>query len=179
MLHKGNRDKVLGIFFEDPFPKGVGFQLREISKKVNVAPPSVKRYLDELENEGLIIREKHRIHNYPTYFAKRDNTYFKLLKRLDTIKTIEESGLLGYLNDRCMPDVMILFGSAARGEDIKESDIDLFLQCKERKLDLEKYGLQLSRKINLFFSEELNKLSKELKNNIINGVILKGYIKLF
>ncbi len=179
MLQKDNRNKVLGIFFEDPSPKGVGFQLREISKKVNVAPPSVKRYLDELEKEGLILREKHRIHGYPTYFANRDNGYFKLLKKLDTLKTMEESGLLGYLNDKCMPDAVILFGSAAKGEDIKESDIDLFLQCKERKLDLEKYESQLSRKINLFFSEEFNKLSKELKNNIINGIILKGYIKLF
>lgn len=179
MLQKGNRDKVLRIFFEDPSPKGVGFQLREISKKINVAPPSVKRYLDELEKDGLILREKHRIHSYPTYFANRDSGYFKLLKKIDTLRTIEESGLLDYLNDKCMPDVIILFGSAAKGEDLKESDMDLFLQCKERKLDIEKYELQLNRKINLFFSEEFNKLSKELKNNIINGIILKGYVKLF
>lgn len=179
MLQKDNRNKVLSIFFENPSPKGIGFQLREISKKVNVAPPSVKRYLDELEKEGLIFQEKHRIHNYPTYLANRDSEYFKLLKKLDTLKTIKESGLLDHINDRCMPDVIILFGSAAKGEDLKESDIDIFLQCKERKIELGKYELQLSRKINLFFSEEFNKLSKELKNNIINGIILKGYIKLF
>jgi len=31
---------------------------------------------------------------------------------------------------------VILFGSASKGEDILESDIDLFLTSKERKLDI-------------------------------------------
>lgn len=65
------------------------------------------------------------------------------------------------------------------GEDLKESDIDLFLLCKEKKLDLSKYEKQLKRKVNLFFKDNFGDLSKELKNNILNGVILKGYLKVF
>ena len=38
---------------------------------------------------------------------------------------------------------------------------------------------KLNRKINIFFSDNFNKLSKELRNNIINGIILKGYLKVF
>jgi len=75
--------------------------------------------------------------------------------------------------------VIVLFGSASKGEDIKDSDIDLFLQCKEKKLDMKKYEKELKRKVNIFFSDNFNKLSKELKNNIINGVILYGYLKVF
>ncbi len=179
MLQKDNRYKILKAFFENPLPKGVGLQLREISKKVGVAPTSVKKYLKELEQQNLILHEKHRIHNYPTYLANRDSEYFKLLKKIDMVASIYESGLLDCLNDKCLPDAIILFGSTAKGEDLKESDIDLFLQSKERKLELKKYELQLGRKINVFFSEDFNKLSKELKNNIINGIILKGYLKLF
>ena len=60
--------------------------------------------------DGLITKEKHRIQNYPVYYANRDNEYFRLLKKLDAVQTIKESGLLDYLNDTCMPEVIVLFG---------------------------------------------------------------------
>lgn len=164
---------------EDPLPKGIGFQLREISRRINLAPTSVKNYLNELEKEGLIKKDTHRIHNYPVYSANRDNENFRFLKRLDTIMLIKEYGLLDYLENSCMPDVIILFGSASKGEDLKDSDLDIFVLCKEKKLDLKKYQNKLSRKINIFFSDDFNKLSKELRNNLINGTILKGYLKVF
>lgn len=179
MLKKDNRYRILRVFFENPVPKGIGFQLREISRKINLAPKSVKQYLDELEKEGLIIKAKHRIYNYPVYYASRDNEYFKFLKKIDAMRTIKESGLLQYLKDSCMPEAIVLFGSASKGEDVKDSDIDLFLLCKERKLDLKKYENELSRTINIFFSKNFNKISKELKNNVINGIILDGYLRVF
>lgn len=178
MLKKDNINKVLEVFFDNPLPEGIGFQLREISRSIKLAPKSVKRYLEELENESLIVKKEHRIHNYPVYYANRDNDYFKFLKRLNIIRRIKESGLLDYLNDKCMPDAIILFGSASKGEDIKDSDIDLYLQCDEKKVDLKIYENALNRKISLFFEKNFNKLSAELKNNIINGDKLKGYLRV-
>jgi predicted nucleotidyltransferase len=178
MLKKDNTFKVLEIFFDDPIPSGAGFQLREISRKINLAPKSVKNYLEELEKENLIVKKEHRIHQYPIYYANRENEYFKYLKRLNTIKSIKESGLLDFLNEKCMPDVIILFGSASKGEDIKDSDIDIYLQCENKNLDLNKYEGALKRKINLFFEKNFDKLSEELKKNIINGDKLKGYLNL-
>lgn len=172
MLKKDNRTKLLEVFFDDPLPEG-GFQLRELSRKVKLAPKSVKLYLKELEKERLIISK--RLHNYPVYYSNRDNDYFRLLKKLNLILRIKESGLLDYL-DQCMPDVIILFGSASRGEDIKESDIDLYLQCDAKELNLNKFESVLNRKISPFFQKNFNKLSRELKNNIVNGVKLKGYL---
>ena len=178
MLKKGNIIKVLEVFFDNPLPEGIGFQLREISRKIKLAPKSVKLYLKELEKENLIIERKHRIHNYPVYYANRDNDYFKFLKRLNIIRRIKESGLLDYLDEKCMPEVIILFGSASRGEDVKDSDIDLFLQCKEKKMDLIKFEKELNRKINVFFEENFDKLSKELKQNVINGYKLNGFLRV-
>lgn len=178
MLKKDNVYRVLEIFFDDPLPEGIGFQLREISRKICLAPKSVKLYLQELVKENLIIQKKHRIHKYPVYYANRDSDYFKFLKRLDIIKKIKESGLLSYLADICMPDVIVLFGSASKGEDIKESDIDLYLMSEEKKIDLKKYEKIIDRKINIFFDPNFNKLSKELKNNIINGDRLNGYLRV-
>ena len=179
MLQKDNRSKVLRMFFEDPLPKGIGFQLREISKKVGVAPPSVKKYLQELEQESLITIKKHRIYNYPIYYANLDHEKFIFLKRLDTILRSKESGLLDYLWEKCQPGCIILFGSAARGEDLKESDLDLFVESESIPLHLEKYEKALQRRISIFFGAHFNTLSKELINNIINGIILKGYLKVF
>ena len=178
MLQRDNRYRILRIFFDDPLPKGIGFQLREISRKVKIAPTSVKNYLLELEKEKLIINTKHRIHNYPIYYANRDNENFKFYKKLDNVLKIQESGLLNYLSGECLPNVIILFGSASRGEDLKESDFDIFLECEKTKLNLEKYEKELNRKINIFFGK-FNKLSNELKNNILNGIVLKGYLKVF
>ena len=182
MLQKYNKWKVLKVFFDDPNPKGAGFQLREISRKVNLAPTSVKNYLNELSNEKkrgypLVIKSEHRIHGYPVYWANRASELFRFLKKIDMIISIQESGLLDYLSEKCMPDVIILFGSASRGEDLKDSDVDLYLQCREKPLKLHKYENAIKRRIEIFFEKDFNKLSKELRNNIINGVILKGYLR--
>lgn len=178
MLKKDNINRVLELFFDNPIPEGIGFQLREISREIKLAPKSVKLYLEELEKENLIIKKEHRIHKYPVYYANRDNNYFKFLKRLNILTRIKESGLLDYINDICMPEVIILFGSASKGEDIEESDIDLYVQCDEKKLDLIKYEKKLKRKMSIFFEKNFDKLSEELKQNIINGDKLKGYLRL-
>jgi len=47
------------------------------------------------------------------------------------------------------------------------------------QLNLKKYEKELKRRINIFFESNFEKLSNELKNNIINGVILSGYLKVF
>jgi len=178
VIKKDNIHRVLEVFFDNPLPEGIGFQLREIGRKIKLAPKSVKLYLEELEKENLILKKEHRIHNYPVYYTNRDNNYFKFLKRLDILQRIEECGLLDYLDEKCMPDAIILFGSASRGEDVQGSDIDLYIQCDEKKLDLAKYEKELHRKANLFFEKDFDTLSEELKSNIINGDKLKGYLRV-
>ena len=42
MLTKDNFDKVLEVFFDNPLPEGIGFQLREISRNIKLSPKSVK-----------------------------------------------------------------------------------------------------------------------------------------
>ena len=179
MLQKYNKWRVLQAFFDNPLPEDGGFQLRELSRKTNLAPVSVKRYLKELLKEKMIVKSKHRVQGYPLYSADRDHEKFRFYKKLNMYSLIAETGLLDYLNNTCMPDTIILFGSAAKGEDLLESDVDIFLLCNATKLKLEPYEDKLGRKINIIFSKEFSKLSGELKNNIINGAILSGYLKVF
>jgi len=174
MLQKDNRDKLLQLFFDSPLTE---FQLREISRKVKIAPPSVKNYLGEFEKSRLISIIKNK-QGHPLFIANRSEE-FKELKKINMINSISSSGILDHITDTCMPDVIILFGSASLGEDVQGSDIDLYIQSKSRELRLEKYEKKLKRKVNLFFNYDFKTLSKELKNNLVNGIVLKGYLEVF
>ena len=71
-----------------------------------------------------------------------------------------------------------MFGSCAKAAFTEKSDIDIFVEAKGSKLDIGLYEKKLNRKINLLFESNINNLSKELKNNIINGIILYGFVKI-
>lgn len=165
------------VFFDSPLAEG-GWRLREISRKVRLAPPSVKSYLQELRKGMLITQKKDRNGN-PHYYARRDEDLFKFYRRLDIIQRIKCTGLLQGLQERCLPTAIILFGSAARGEDTESGDVDIYVGSKKVEINLKKFEKELRRKVNLLFEEDFHKLSKELKNNILNGIILSGYVKVF
>ena len=151
--------------------------MREMSRAVKLSQPSTIAHLKALLTEGFILKEKNGL--YPTFRANRDNKLFRFYKKFNIISRIYQEGLLDYIYDNCMPDAIIMFGSASKGEDIEESDIDIFVQAPKKRLDLEKYEKSLNRRITLFFEENFHKLNNELKNNILNGIMLKGYIKIF
>ena len=177
MLHiKDNKKKIMELFFDFPLKN---FYLREISRKTKVAITSVKRYVNEMVNEKIIIKVNKEI--YPSFRSNRegDDLTFKFYKKLNMVERLQISGVLDYVEDKCGPKNIILFGSASRGEDSEGSDIDLFAQSKEINLNLSQFEKKLNREINIFFEKDFSKLSEELKNNILNGIILRGYLEVF
>ncbi|MEK6916669.1 MAG: nucleotidyltransferase domain-containing protein [Nanoarchaeota archaeon] len=81
------------------------------------------------------------------------------------------------------PEAIVLFGSFARGEDIEESDIDiLIITSNEPEEYLTKliftFEKELNRKINIHTLPSLEKSSVEFKNNLANGIVLYGYLKV-
>lgn len=174
MIQNYSRYRILQEFFDFPTKK---FYMREISRRTKITQPSVMNHLKALVKENFIIKEKKGI--YPTYQANRDNILFKIYKKFNLITRVYQCNLIDYIYNNCVPNAIILFGSASRGEDTEESDIDLFVQSVTKRLDVKKYEKLLKREINIFFEENFLRLSKELKNNILNGIIIKGYIKVF
>ena len=173
MLQDYSRYKLLQEFFD--FPKKY-FQIRELSRRIKLAQISITNHLKILLKENLIIKEKKHI--YPSFRANINSELFKLLKKQNLYFRIKTSGLLDFLEEKTRPNCIILFGSASRGEDTEDSDIDLFVQSKELVLDMEKYEKSIKRKINLLFESNIKSLNKELLNNIINGEKLYGYFKV-
>src|SRR3989338_1805419 len=140
MLQKYSTYRILQEFFDCPRKD---FHMREISRRVKLSQPSVINHLNALVEEDFIVKEKKDI--YPTFRANRDNDLFKTHKKVNMLLRLRESSLLDYLYDACLPGAIILFGSAAQGEDTEESDIDIFLQSPSKKLDLQKYEHVLKR----------------------------------
>jgi predicted nucleotidyltransferase len=176
MLQICSRDKVLNVFFLEPSKK---HYLKEISKKIKIAHTSVKKILNELLKEKIIIEETERKgkRSFPLFYSNLENENFKNLKRLNNLKGIYDSRLIEYLEE-FMPKLVVLFGSYFRGEDIEDSDIDFFVEMKESEVDLKKFEKKLGRKINILFEENFNTLPGELKENIINGIVLQGVLEL-
>ena len=174
MIEKYGRYRIMQEFFDSP---GKNFHIREISRNAKIAQPSVANHLTALVGEKMILKEKKGI--YSTYRANRENELFKTYKKMDLVLRMHKTGLVRHIYDSSISNAIILFGSSSKGEDMEESDIDIFVQSREIKLKLEKYEKLLNRKISLFFEENFSRLNKELKNNIINGMIIKGYLKVF
>ena len=92
---------------------------------------------------------------------------------------MNNSGLIDYLWDKLSPEAIILYGSYSKGESIENSDVDLFILGKDKNIELANFEKKLNKRIHILFKESIKEIPNELKNNILNGVILKGYIKVF
>ena len=84
-----------------------------------------------------------------------------------------------FIQKKLMPNSIVLFGSYENGEDTEKSDIDLFLECKKTEISTEKFEKKLKRRIELHYNTKFNKYPNELKNNIVNGTVLYGYLEAY
>ena len=53
-----------------------------------------------------------------------------------------------------------------------------FVQAKEKAVDLKKVEKATARKINLVFEPDTGRLPPEFKNNLANGIVLSGFLRL-
>lgn len=159
-------NQILELFYENPNQR---FTIREISKITKIPRATAHRIIRSLKKQGLMNKEN---------FAN-ENLLFKTKKINFFIERIVSSGLIEKLINKFNPSCIILFGSIRKGESIKESDIDLFIESQiKREANLSKFEKKLRHKIQLFVESDINKLQKNLFNNVINGVKLYGSLNL-
>lgn len=164
------------VFFVSPTKS---HYLTEISRMVGIAHTSVKKCLLRLVKLGLVEEKVERRggRKFPIYVARSEEKAFRRQKKVYNFYSILESGMVEYLEGKVTPKTIVLFGSYRRGEDVEGSDIDVFVECKEETVDLSRFEKKLCRKVELHFNEDFTTYSKELKNNIINGVVLSGFVE--
>jgi len=151
------------------------FGVRELGRQSGISPPSVLNYLKKFQKERLIIKSEKR--GNPFYKADRDNEKFVLYKKMSILYELQKSGLIDFLWDKLSPSAIILYGSYAKGESIEGSDVDLFIIGKEKDTDISKFEDILGKEVHLMFMKDIKKIPDELKNNLINGIVMRGYFK--
>lgn len=173
---KDIKTKLKEYFFLNPTIK---LRVRQIERELKVPLPSVIRYTKELEQEGLLKSTK--IANITTYSADRASKTFLLEKKLFNIYQLNTSGLLDFLIEELSNPAIVVFGSYAKAEDVENSDIDLYIETpSQKKINVEKYEKILQRKIQLFMYKSLPDVeNKGLANNIVNGIVLNGFMEVF
>ncbi|MBW2991531.1 nucleotidyltransferase domain-containing protein [Candidatus Woesearchaeota archaeon] len=172
-LLKNNAYRILELFIDYP---NKDFSARGIARKLRLSHATVLKHLDSLLRLNLVKKKKETL--YPTYYANTENLKYRFYKKNNIIFRISESGLINYLQQKTLASSIILFGSCAKGEFTQKSDVDIFVEAKQVVLALGEYEKKLGRKINLLFEKNISNLSKELRNNVLNGFVLYGFVKI-
>jgi len=159
-------------FFEDCYRR---INVREYSRLMKVSPPTASKILFEMNKEELLKIEKER--NYIFYYANKENKDFIDLSRIYWRKKL--NNFINYLYKNLTEPVIILFGSLSKGEVRNDSDIDIIILSSKKEINLKKFEKNFKRNIQVFWFNSISDINDQgLKNNIINGYVLRGRLKL-
>ena len=168
MVQKSSFLSVLGVFFVEP--TSILF-IKEISKRIDLAPPSVRNSIKELLRLNLIKKKNSK--PFDGFIANRENEDFIFYKRVYNLYSLKE--LSNSLVSEYYPRLLAVFGSYSIGEDVESSDIDIFILSKTKnEINLEKFEKKLKRKINIMMVDNFEKIDAPLKKKIFNGIVLHG-----
>ena len=159
-------------FFEDCYRR---INVREYARMMKISPPTSSKVLSEFHSKELLSVEKDR--NYIFYYANKESALFVDLSRIYWKLKLRE--FISYLNKNLANPTVILFGSLSKAEVKEDSDVDICILGYKKDLNMAKFEKALKRKIQLFFFDSLKDIkNNELTNNIINGYLLGGRLKL-
>jgi predicted nucleotidyltransferase len=173
---KSKEERVLELFFDSPTKE---WHFEEILKEAKLARSKANEWLKRFMRQGLVKRIKKK-GKMPHYISSYESPSYQNRKKLFALNRLYESGLLNHLSSLKNARAVILFGSFARWDWYKKSDIDLFIYGDPEGLSTAKYEMKLHRNIQLFICQdkkELKKMGSGLIRNIIKGNLLKGDIE--
>ncbi|MFH1065352.1 MAG: nucleotidyltransferase domain-containing protein [Nanoarchaeota archaeon] len=152
---------------------------RRIAEILKISPTASATAVRMLEKSKFVKVERSKHANVRLVSLNRNDVKTIFLKRAENLRQIYESGLVLHLSEKFPGAAIILFGSYSRGEDIASSDIDIaILSAKEKEVELSLFEKILGRKISLQFYENLGSVHKNLRENLINGIVLYGIVEL-
>lgn len=152
--------------------------LRALARELQLHPSTIKKFIVPLVSENILKLDKNEklmIYFDETKKAKITKTYLLHMQ-------LYHSNLISHVNGELFEPTIILFGSCAKGEMSKASDIDLCIICDDPKeIDVKKYENILRREIHIFtYTKKMfQELSKEFRNNILNGIIVQGFVEVY
>lgn len=162
----------LSPFFEDCYRR---INVREYARKIKISPPTASKLLSVYHREGFLKKEKYK--NYILFYANKESREFIELSKI--YWSMKLGSIAEFLDKKLTNLTIVLFGSLAKAEAKGDSDIDLAVFSAKKAINLEDFEKKLKRKIQLFWFNSIKEIrNKELANNILNGYILKGRLRL-
>lgn len=158
-------------FFENCYAR---ISIRQYARLMKITPPTASALLKFYEKEGLLIKEKDR--NYIMFHANKESHVFVELSRLYWRYKLME--IVSFIAEKMTNPTIILFGSLSKAEVKPDSDIDIAIIGGKDEIDLSQFRKSLGREIQDFWFETLKDVDSGLVNNIINGYVLAGKMKL-
>ncbi|UZE94172.1 MAG: nucleotidyltransferase domain-containing protein [Candidatus Pacearchaeota archaeon] len=155
--------------------------LRNIARALKIPHSTILRKLDRLVKENILdykkegknkvffIKKNLQVKNY--IFNAERYKFIKLLKKYSELNIIIEDIL-----KKTSEDLIVLFGSYAKFIAKKDSDIDLYIETRNKKVrnNVESINSKIKVKIGVF-----DKNSLLIKEIIKNHIILKGMEKFY
>ena len=150
--------------------------LREIARNLGESHSTILRKINELTKENIIeadVQGKNRIYSLKNNLKAKSMIYMaenykltKLLKKYPKLTVI-----LDEVQKKAGEKLVVIFGSYAKFLPRQDSDIDIFIETKNKKIKntIKEINSKLSIKIGLF-----DKNSLLIKEIIKNHVILRG-----
>ncbi len=143
-----------------------GIHLRGLSRMLKTGLPNVTRYANILETENVIKKEKEA--NLVILKLKKSQRTVAYLKRINTERFLSlpkkiQIAISDFLDELDLkPLITIIFGSYAKGNYIKESDIDILLVFQE--LENEKQIENTAKRISMRTNTTINPIYLNYKN---------------
>lgn len=167
---------VLKFFLEHPYSS---YYLRESSRFLHMDPMTVKRALDLLVEDGLLLRNKEK--NQILYKGNMESPAFRYLKISYNLSWLQKKEVPEFLTDYMNAVTSILlFGSYAKGENESESDVDILVISLSKNTPTAELAKLLKRDVNLI-SFTPAQWSQQAKTNkafyldvILDGIMLYG-----
>jgi predicted nucleotidyltransferase len=125
---KSGFEKIISIFYKN---KSAILHLRKIGRQTKLNENSVTRFLKQLEEQQILISKKEgNLKKYSIQKNKRTFLIFSLfdIKKFDKLPNIRKNAINYFFQKlKEKPIIIVLFGSTAKEDFTKNSDIDLLL----------------------------------------------------
>ncbi len=168
--------RVLEHFIENPHSN---YYLRETARLLQMDPMTVKRALDILVADNLLIRTKEK--NQILYKAHIENPAFIYLKISYNLSWLQKKRVSEFITHHMNTVTsVLLFGSYAKGENDSESDVDILTISLSKNTPTAELSKVLKRDVNLinFTPAQWSQQAKTNKafylDVILDGIVLYG-----
>ena len=177
MASPSKEENVLQLILENSPLKE--WRFGEMVAEAKVTKAVANKWLKKYVKEGLLKRVKTQ-GRFPYFTAGGNNPVYRSWKRLYALETLHKSGLMQQLLLLKSAKTVVIFGSIARGDWYKSSDIDIFIYGRAEELNKSLYESKLKRSIEIHEFEsrkELKEVKTGLLANVLNGYLVKGQMQ--